>query len=53
MMTTPNADAGKGIAGDADTPAKAPRARGPPLERAENLGDLTDTSGVLAKPTYL
>jgi hypothetical protein len=53
MMTAPGADAGKGIVGDADTPAKAPRARGSPLERAENLVDLAGTSGVSAKPTYL
>jgi hypothetical protein len=53
MMTAPGADAGKGIAGDANTLAKAPRARGPPLERAENLGKQADTLGVMAKPTYL
>lgn len=53
MITAPGADAGKGIAGDADTLAKAPRARGPPLERAENLGEQADTSGVMMKPTYL
>ena len=29
MMSAPGADAGKGVAGDADTPVKAPRARGP------------------------
>jgi hypothetical protein len=53
MMTAPGADAGKGVARDADTPAKAPRARGPLLERTENLGEQAGTSGVMAKPTYL
>jgi hypothetical protein len=53
MMTTPGAGAGKGVAGEAKTPAKAPRARGPPLERTENLGDQGGTSRVSAKPTYL
>ena len=53
MMTAPGADVGKGVAGDADTLAKAPRLRGPLLERTENLGEQADTSGVTAKPTYL
>jgi hypothetical protein len=53
MMTAPGADAGKGVAGDADTPVKAPKERGPPLERTENLGEQADTSGVTVKPTYL
>jgi hypothetical protein len=53
MMTAPGAGAGKGVSGDAETPAKTSRARGPPLERTENLGDQAGTLGVSAKPTYL
>jgi hypothetical protein len=53
MMTAPDARAGKGVAGETKAPAKTSRARGPPLERTENLGDQAGTSSMSARPTYL
>ena len=52
-MTALAADAGKGVAGDADAGAKSTRPGRPPLERAENLSGRASTSSVPVRPNPL